>query len=381
MHILVDGDPIIRRTTGVGRYTRELLLAALAKSDDHRYTGFGFALRPPAARPFEHPNFEFHFIRSIPAKVYNALLRDVGRAPPVDVLARVHNCDLAFFPNYTVYPMRARVPRIVVIYDLSFRRYPETFTIRTRRFLGRSVPHAIERADAVVAISEFTRQEILSLYSVEPEKVVVIPCGIDPNAFRALPSAEVDAALLRHGLTRGYVLTVGTLEPRKNLLGLVSAYRSLPLEVKERHPLIIVGGKGWRDTEIVQELAAASSEPIRRLGYVEDADLPALYNGAAMFAYPTLYEGFGLPVLEAMACGAPVVTSNVASLPEVAGEAAVLTDPTDLDAVAAAIMDVLSSPNRRAAMSKAGTHRAREYSWAASAEILLGLFDRVARER
>ena len=379
MHILVDGGPIIRRTTGVGRYTRELLLAALARSSEHHYTAFGFALRPPAERPFSHPNFEFRYIRAVPSKVYNALMRDVGFAPPVDVLARVRSPDLAFYPNYTAYPTRARVPKAVVIYDLSFRRYPTMFTVRSRRFLDRWVPRSIDRSEVVIAISEFTRQEILSTYDVDPDKVVVIPCGVDPAIFRPPAEAEVDAVLHHHRLRPGYVLTVGTLEPRKNLLGLVRAYRTVPRELKHEHPLVIVGGKGWRDSEIMRELGALEDEgePVRRLGYVDDDELPALYNAAGVFAYPSIYEGFGLPVLEAMACGAAVVTSNTASLPEVAGGAALLADPMSSDSIAAAIRDVLSSPERRVALSTSGRGRARCYSWAASADLLLQVFNRL----
>ena len=378
MRILVDGTPIILRTTGVGRYTRELLLAALRRTDEHHYTAFGFALRRPATMPFMQPGFDFRYIRSVPSKVYNALLRDIGTAPPVDTLARIRP-DLAFFPNYTVFPMRARVPKVVVVYDLSFRRHPDMFTARTRRFLDRWVPRSMESADAVVAISEFTRQEIISTYSVDPEKLVVVPCGIDPNLFRRTSDEIVDATLHRYGIVRGYVLTVGTIEPRKNLLGLLEAFRSLPASIKQRHPLVIVGGKGWRDNAIVHELdaMAAAGEPVHRLGYVADADLPALYGGAGVFAYPTLYEGFGLPVLEAMACGAPVVTSNTSSLPEVAGSAAVLTDPTDNQEVASAIESVVSSPSRSETLAAAGIDRAKRYTWDTSATVLLDLFARL----
>lgn len=376
MKILVDGTPILREKSGVGFYTQRLLEAALAIDHVNEYTVYGLTYRLPNPLPVEAPNVRYRLARVVPRHVFNLLHREVRCAPPVDVLARTRP-DLVFFTNFAVFPLLSKAKTVVVVYDVAFRHYPEYFTPRHRRFLFRFVPQALERASAIVTISEFTKLELQRLYGVDADRITVVPCAVDPARFRPLDSATIDAVRSKYGLPVGYVLSVGTLEPRKNQVRLLQAHGKLPEALRRSHPLVLVGGQGWQDTEILGALeqATRAGVPVMRLGYVAEEDLPALYGGASLLAFPSLYEGFGLPVLEAMGCGTPVVTSDRSSLPEVAGDAALLIDPTDVDALAGGLERLLSEPDLVASLVSRGQERVASYSWNASARRLLELFD------
>jgi glycosyltransferase involved in cell wall biosynthesis len=299
--------------------------------------------------------------------------------------------DVGVFPNYIV-PLASPCPTISVVHDLAVYRTPELFTWRkravTRALLGRSV----ETAAAVATVSEASRRDIIDRLGVAPERVVLLPGAAHP-ACGPVPDAVVAAVRARHGLARPYILTVGTIEPRKNLLTLLAAFDELAREGarsdggggdREQLDLVVVGGRGWRDRQLLDELEARA--PLGRvhwLGYVSEPDLIALYGGARLFVYPSRLEGFGLPVLEAMSCGAPVVASDVPALREVAGDAATLVPPGDVPALVDAIGRVLSEPGRAARMRTLGQARALAFSWTRTAEALWRLGHGVgpARER
>lgn len=228
------------------------------------------------------------------------------------------------------------------------------------------------RANAIIADSHATKQDIVARLGVAPDKVVVVHLGVDGERFAPQPAHQRSRALAELGLQPPYLLAVGTLEPRKNLMTLLHAYAALPSTVP---PLLLVGGQGWGDNPLsllVEQLGLR--ERVFMVGFVADRLLPALYSGAEIFVYPTLYEGFGLPVLEAMACGAPVITSNVSSLPEVAGEAAIQVNPRSASDLAEAIQTVLESPSKRSAMRQAGLLRAQSFSWERCAQETLGVY-------
>jgi glycosyltransferase involved in cell wall biosynthesis len=188
----------------------------------------------------------------------------------------------------------------------------------------------------------------------------------------------VREVLARHGIAKPYILFTSTIEPRKNILGLLEAYAALPQELRTSHGLVLVGGKGWLDSQIHRRLGELRHLDIRLTGYVEDRDLPALYSGASVFVYPSFYEGFGMPPLEAMACGVPVVTSRNSSLPEVVGDAGILIDPGDPAAITQAICEVLGSPARAADLSRRGLERSRAFRWDESARRLAAVFEEAA---
>jgi glycosyltransferase involved in cell wall biosynthesis len=249
-----------------------------------------------------------------------------------------------------------------------------------RRYLERVVPRSITRADRVLADSIHTRSDIVSHFGVSPDKIEVLYSGFAAR-FRPEPEpGEWQRLQSRYGIDdRPYVLSVGTLQPRKNYVRLIRAFSALrPEAMKPGTQLVIAGGWGWLYDDI---LAAAEEhgERVRILGFVDEADLPALYRSAALFAFPSLYEGFGLPVLEAMACGVPVVCSNASSLPEVAGDAALLVDPVDTDGLAGAMGRVLEDGELREEMIARGLVQAARFTWDGAARQLMAVLDVLGR--
>ena len=248
-------------------------------------------------------------------------------------------------------PVRSRVPVVVTVHDLAVLRHPETFNQWTRRYSRLAVPRVARAARRVIAVSEFTRGEIVELLGVSAERIAVIPNAVGPPFVADGPAAEGD-----------YVLAVGTLEPRKNLERLVEAARRNHVELR------VVGARGWGGVEL-------GGNGVRWLGEVSDADLATLYRGALCVAYPSVYEGFGIPVLEAMACGAPVVTSRGTAMEEVADGAAVLVDPNDPAELAAGLERATAE---REALVARGLERARAFRWDAIADATVGVYREAA---
>jgi alpha-1,3-rhamnosyl/mannosyltransferase len=282
-------------------------------------------------------------------------------------------CDLYHEPNF--FPYRSRLPTVTTIHDLSPIRFPETHTEQSRRIWRKLLPDALKRSRLILTDSEFIRAEILELLGVPPERVRAIHLGVSEQ-YRELGRDELAARLSPLGLAPGrYVLAVGTLEPRKNLVSTLEAYRKLPDSMARAHPLVIAGLKGWLTEELQRRLAGLEAEgKVRVLGYVSAEALVALYGGARLLVYPSLYEGFGLPPLEAMACGTPVVVSNRASLPEVVGEAGTQVDAHDVAAIADAMARLVEDASHWRRMREAGLARARQFTWRRCAEATLDAY-------
>ena len=274
---------------------------------------------------------------------------------------------LLHVPNYILPPCANLT--VVTLHDLSHLHYPQFHPRERIVYLDRYLPRTLQQATRLIAVSEFVRQEIITLLGVPKERIVTVHNGVDP-AFRLYPSAESLPVLNRHGLQPGgYLLAVATLEPRKNLGRLAEAYGRLPAVLRQRYSLVLVGARGWLTEELERQLTPLErSGQIRRLGYVPQDDLPLLYAGAHAFAYPSLYEGFGLPVLEALASGVPVLTSNRSSLPEVAGDATLLVDPEDEDAITAGLERLLLDQEWRMQAVEWGLRQASRFSWARCVE-------------
>lgn len=334
--------------TGLGRYPSELAEALRARSGV-RLIGL-CAVGGPST--------------SAPRRIARGLRRE-GLYYPVGMarMGRRSGAQVLHLP--TPAPARgAGLPLVVTVHDLLPLRLPHLFTVQTRAHTRLYAPF-VRHATRVITPSSYTREEVVELLRVPRERVVAIPEGCSERFH----PRDVDRETLRRelGIEGPYVLCVGTLEPRKNLTTALRVFREVSAAVKDVE-LVIVGGRGWRNRDFEAELGSGAAGRLRLTGFVSDERLIELYSGAACFLFPSLGEGFGLPPLEAMACGAPVVSSDRPALGEVVGEAALQASPSDVDALAAQVIGVLRDAGLAADMRAAGLARAQQFTWAAAAE-------------
>ena len=284
------------------------------------------------------------------------------------------NVDVVHATGY-VAPLLWRGPSVVTVYDLSFLRYPEVFNRANRLYLRLFTRLSVARARHVITISAHTRRDVIDLLGVPPERVSTTYCGVD-ETFQVLPAQEVKAYKARRGLPDAYILYLGTLEPRKNVVALLRAFARLKAERAVPHKLVLAGAPGWQYQAIFETVAALHLEQhVQFLGFVPSEEQVLCYNGADLFVYPSLYEGFGLPVLEAMACGVPVITSDAASLPEVVGDAGLQVQPHDEQALADAMGRVLEDAALRESFRSAGLTRAKRFSWSTMAVQTMRIYE------
>jgi len=300
---------------------------------------------------------------------------------PVSLL--LHRIDV-YHATGLVAPLLTPCPVVLTLYDLTFLMFPHFHDPISQSYLARWVPRSVRRATHLIAISETTKRDAVKYWNLPPSRISVIPLGVHPR-FRPLhDNAAVENVLQQYDLppAKNYILFVGTLEPRKNLVRLVNAYESLIHNQGCNHQLVLCGRKGWLYDEIFAAVSRAGlQEKIVFAQNVPDEALPYVYSGSVALIYPSLYEGFGLPVLEAMACGTPVITSNVSSLPEVAGEAALLIDPTDTKQIAQAMERVCSDPELRSVLAERGRTRSLGFSWRNTAEQTMRVYEQVVNQK
>lgn len=275
--------------------------------------------------------------------------------------------DLYHEPNYLAWNFDG--PLVISAHDISWVRYPEAHPAERLHAMNTHFPESLRRANAVIVGSQFVRRELSEYFGVKDERIHVTPYGVSAEFY---PRSEDESRplLARHGLQQGrYFLAVGTLEPRKNLITAIRAHASLPDALRNSYPLVLVGQRGWLNEELDAEIArAASKERVRWLGYVAEQDLPALTSAALATLYPSLYEGFGFPPLESMACATPVLASNRASIPEVLGDAGLMFEALDADAFAHGMMRLTQDPDWTADLRQRGLQQARRFSWQNTAE-------------
>jgi glycosyltransferase involved in cell wall biosynthesis len=383
MRIGIDVTSALTQGGGIGRYTRELVRALTALNGRSSPTATSFHLftaRPiaPPAVPDPLPDGPHihHHQAPLPEQwLYRLWYRLRIPAPVQWVTGRL---DLFHSPDFVLPPVSGHIPTLLTVHDLSFVHYPDVYPAVLVNYLNRVVPWSIGRASHVLADSAATKADLQSIWQVAEEKITVLYSGVN-ETFRPVKEPEqLTAVRARYNLPdTPYLFTVGTVQPRKNYQMLIRAFA--PLAALWPHNLYIAGGQGWLYDEMMAEIERQGlDERVRFLGFVADADLPALYSGATLFLFPSLYEGFGLPLLEAMQCGTPVVTSNASSLPEVVGEmgeeTAVLLSPHDEAAWTTAVHHLLATPNRRIALAEAGQLRARHFTWEQSAQELFALY-------
>ncbi len=383
----IDYTAAVRQRAGIGRYTRELVTALLALESQCQYVIFAatggldteswkLETGQLRASSIAHPASSI-LLRTLPiSDDWLARLWQRLRLPiPVETITGP--LDVFYSPDFVLPPTCRTTRTLLTVHDLSFLRCSEAFVPALRRYLERVVPRSISRANLVLADSAHTRSDIVSLLGVSPGKVQVLYSGVDSH-FRPEPELrESERLQARYGLSEvPYVLSVGTLQPRKNYVRLIQAFTQLQTCRLADLQLVIAGGRGWLCQDIFAE-AEKHGDCVRILGFVDEADLPALYRNAALFVFPSLYEGFGLPVLEAMACGVPVVCSNRSSLPEVAGDAALLADPLDTDGLAETMARALEDTDLRQEMAARGFAQAARFTWERAARQLRDMFEMI----
>lgn len=369
MRVAIDARPAVSAgMTGVGFYTRELILRLPGMDPSTRYVAWYLNARR-ALRPWRwrrrrfprRPNLAERWT-PIPATWFERTSQRWER-PRLERLLRF---DVLLAPNFVPPPTRTR-RLVLTIHDLAFRLEPETAPLATRRWLDR-LDRALRQAARIIVPSHGTRNDLLEHYPVEPERVRVIPHGVDAVRFRRPAESIIQQTRQRHGIDGPYLLFLGGIEPRKNLPTMVRAFAGLPRDLDAQ--LVIAGGSvAWNPEgrELLDRALGALSPSARRrvrvTGYVPEPEKVALLAGAEGLVYASLYEGFGFPVLEAMAAGTPVLTSDLSSLPEVAGDAAFLVDPRSEEAIAEGMERLLQDADLRARLAAAGQERASAFRW------------------
>ncbi|MGN3963919.1 glycosyltransferase family 4 protein [Burkholderia gladioli] len=383
MKLLFDLNSLRPPRSGVGYYTQHLIGGLLSRPDIESLAGWSGpavyegdalqalmrddAIAAKVARAARGPVASaVRIARNIPG-AYRArtFLRDRSSTRLRDDYARrgfVYHETNFIASHY-------RGPTVVTIHDLSHRPYPEFHPRTAVRYLEEGLPRTLEQACMVIAVSHYTKQVIHEQFGLPDDKVVAIHLGVE-SSFRPYDAPECSAVLARHGLhRRGFILSVCTLQPRKNLQRLVEAFGQLPAGLRQAFPLVLIGADGWMNSTLMRVMAPlAQAGQLIAPGYVSRRELVRLVASAAVFAYPSLYEGFGLPVLEAMASGVPVLTSNLTSLPEVAGGAAWEVDPRSVDAIAHGLARLIDDVALRNRLAEQGLRRAEAFTWSSTVE-------------
>jgi len=393
MRLLVNITSLYGHMTGIGCYTANLVRGLLRHPAVEEVRGVGLAgiwsgerlaarLRAGAdARPVrngERTGAWMHRARRLATRIPN-MVPLIHTAQGWQLRAFGPGKDFLYWePAYV--PLPHRGPSVVTVHDLSHLRHPEYHPPERVAWLEKHLPASLARADRIVVVSPFTQRELLAAFPLDESRIHVVPPGVGP-AFRPFSPAGAEAVLRRHGLEwKRYLLSVGTLEPRKNLPGLMRAYRSLPRRLRHRYPLVLAGARGWMEGEterLARRLEAAGQ--LRWLGYVPAADLPCLYAGALLMGYVSFYEGFGMPVVEAMACGTPVLVSDRGALPETAGGAAVQANPGDVEGLAERLESLIGDPEARARLGRLGPARARNFTWERSVARIIDCFESIGK--
>jgi glycosyltransferase involved in cell wall biosynthesis len=385
LRIGIDLAPLVPPLTGIGNYELQLLGALMERPDTPRFLGFAgsswFPMTIDRLPSIENAAQQGQERTAMEAKA--RIRRLLGQSDAIRSLYRRwrrHRFECAPTPRQLtafhafgyVAPGKSRVPIISVIYDVSFVRFPDMHPPERLRSLD-DLQRQLESAAAVHTISKFSAQEISDVFSIEASRISVIYPGVSPIFLRT--SSAADQKLLRYGLQPNrYFLAVSTLEPRKNLRSLIWAYSRLPAKYRHRRPLCVVGGRGWGALNMPSQTDALEREgSLRFLGYVRNDDLQALYANACALFYPSLYEGFGMPIIEALACGTKVICSNAASMPEAAGDVARLVSPLDVDAWSRELQHAAEETNE-ADMAQRRQQHAMRFSWAQSAEKTIELY-------
>lgn len=375
LKIGIDYTAALKQSGGIGRYARGLI-TTLAQLDSQNY--YTLLAAPDAPRDglefFQrYPNFNN---RTYPLPERWMTIGWHRFYLPLPVEWFTGEIDLFHSPNFILPPVR-RAKTLLTVHDLSFIRHPQGAVESLRKWLKQVVPHSLARADHILADSHSTKDDLIEIYNILPDDITVVGAGVEERFQPITDPIQLETVNKKYNLPRRFILGLGTLEPRKNFTGLIEAFSQSP--VRETHHLVIVGGKGWLYDDI---FTVAENSPvadrIHFTGFVADADLPTFYNLADVFAYPSHYEGFGIPVIEAMACGTPVVCANNSCLPEVAGQSALQITATDTTALSQGLYDLIVDLSLRELVITEGFNQAKKFNWPSAAQRLLDVYNRMS---
>lgn len=375
----IDYTAAYEQGAGIGRLVRDLINALAQLDHETHYKLFVAGashrqlLSPPAA------NFCWKPTQVTPLWFARVWFRARFYWP---IQAFLGPIALYHATDFTLPPTLPGTKTILTVHDLSYVRTPETTPPVLKAYLDRTVPWSVQRATHVIADSFATKADLIELYHTPPEKITVLHSGVNPLYMPIADPQRLGEVREKYGipLDKPYIFSIGTVQPRKNYARLIEALVSLGPRYDDIQ-LVIAGGKGWLDSPIFETVQRLGVEDrVHFTGYVADIDVPALYSGALCTGYVSLYEGFGFPVLESMACGTPVITSAVSSMPEVAGEAALLVDPYDIEAIAHALQTLIDDETLQQQLIHAGSEQVQHFTWEAAAQNLLDIYQAVLEQ-
>jgi len=381
MNIGIDINCLLFDRSGFGRYTENLVKNLLLIDHKNEYFLYAnFIRKSQERRKIIHGLIQETNAKNVTVKVFPlpAHWKEMLTGTSYSYTSIVKDpLDIYFAPHYAGIPKNGFSQMVVTIHDLVFIKYPEHRGRLSDYYLKRT-KIAVEKSVKIIADSESTKKDLIDLLDVNADKIKVIYLGVDEQ-FKVYHQNEIIARTQKYVPTeQKYILSVGTLEPRKNLSMIVKAFSLLPIELQQTYKIVFTGGKGWNNQALAQTIADYNlKDRVIFTGFVSDEDLPYLYNRADLFIYPSLYEGFGLPVLEAMACGAPIITSNVSSLPEVVGKAGILIDPKNEQEIAHKMKQILTNPKLADDLRKKGPLQAKKFTWKKTAQETLKIFERI----
>lgn len=358
--------------SGVGHYVRRLSRALDADRNNTVYAAYfnflGRQVTPNLTlrRPLDQNRF-------IPLRVY-AKLQSFGISFPFDIFKSP--VDLTIFPNFATWPTIQSKLRATVVHDLTYLYYPELMEDKNLAHLRRVVPRSIKKADFIITVSESVRQELIKEFSLDPARCIATPIPPEEMFYK---KSDNDIHTKYNIPTKKYIYFIGTLEPRKNLSTLVEAYQQLPQNLKDEYSLVLAGGKGWKGekSQAAIDKAQAAGDRVIHIGYIDQADSPVLFQKASLYVMPSLYEGFGMPVLEAMISQTPVIASDIPVLREAGGEAALYASPKDPGDFSKKMEAILASPQTAAELNKKAKAQVEKFSWEDNANKIIGCAEEI----
>lgn len=379
MKISLELQPCLKNKSGIGIYTYELI-KRLQQYKDIKFTGhiFNFINRNDISKDLDGIDIEKNICSLFPYGVY----RRIWHYIPIKYnwLFR-DNADIYHFFNFIV-PPRIKGKVITTIHDMTYELYPETMDKRNLKRIKNDIQYSVDRSDKIITVSESSKNDIIKFLNVDESKIEIVYNGVDYEKFNESYTEDIKLIVRnKYNLPQNYILYMGTLEPRKNIDSIIEAF-ALIKKQKDFHniKLVIAGKKGWLFEDIFNLVDKLNlKDHVIFTDYVDETDKPIIYNMAKLFVFPSLYEGFGIPVLEAMASSVPVITSNMSSLPEVAGDAAILVNPKDIEDIAKNMIKILSDDDLKNELVRKGYIQAQKFTWEASAEKLYNIYKEIMK--